>query len=106
MSTKKPVRKTWSQFMGTVLPCGHTEAQHMYHGEKVDGFKLDMSNCEAVTSLPAKPDQRVIDYLVELFDNQIGVGEDPVGFLIASHRALRQRIEDLRKVADWSVGYE
>ncbi len=34
-------------------------------------------------------EQRVIDYLLEVFDNQIGAGDTPIDFLIASHRILR-----------------
>ncbi len=33
-------------------------------------------------------EQRVIDYLLELLDNKVGVGDAPIDFLIASHRML------------------
>lgn len=42
---------------------------------------------------PYTPEQtRVCDYLREITKDQIGCGDDPIGFLIASHRALRRRI--------------
>lgn len=38
------------------------------------------------------PDQRrVCDYLQEITNGQIGCGDDPVGFLIASHASLTEQ---------------
>ena len=36
-------------------------------------------------------EQRVVDYLVKL--TGIGAGDDPIGFLIASHATLRSKLE-------------
>lgn len=41
---------------------------------------------------PYTPDQqRAADYICEITNQTIGGGDDPVGFLIASHRVLAQR---------------
>lgn len=57
--------------------------------------------------------ERVSKYLFELMDGQIGVGEDPVGFLIASHNSLSlyyrrslERIEELEaNLAQYAKAY-
>jgi hypothetical protein len=39
---------------------------------------------------PYSPDEaRVAEYLFELTQGNVGAGDDPIGFLIASHRMLR-----------------
>lgn len=39
---------------------------------------------------PYTPDEaRVAEYLFELTNGNVGAGDDPIGFLIASHRVLR-----------------
>jgi hypothetical protein len=44
-------------------------------------------------SRPYTPDeQRVVGYLAELVP-EIGAGDDPIGFLIASHAALSQDLK-------------
>ncbi len=42
----EPAVEGWSKQMGTIHPCGHIEAQHLYHdsGELI----LDLSKCRAV----------------------------------------------------------
>ena len=40
--------------------------------------------------------QRVIDFLVEITKGQVGVGEDPVGFILASHALLAHQRNQLR----------
>ncbi len=42
--------------------------------------------------------QRVADYIVECTNDQIGAGEDPIGFLIAAHGLL---IRDNKKLRDF-----
>lgn len=45
---------------------------------------------------PYRPDeQRVVAYLREIMPD-IGAGDDPVGFLIASHASLRERVQEFR----------
>ena len=45
-----------------------------------------------------KKENEVCDYIVnDCCDGQIGCGDDPIGFLIASHRALRMKIEEMKK---------
>jgi hypothetical protein len=40
---------------------------------------------------PYSPDEeRVADYLIEITAGAIGAGDDPIGFLIASHASLRE----------------
>lgn len=49
---------------------------------------------------PYTPEQsRVCDYLREITHDQVGCGDDPIGFLIASHQMLRQQRQDLQAVA-------
>jgi len=49
-------------------------------------FTPDMRNFD---EKPYTPDeQRVVKYLVELTNGTIGGGDDPIGFLIASHATL------------------
>lgn len=39
---------------------------------------------------PYSPDElRVVEYLNRITNNEIGAGDDPIKFLIASHSALR-----------------
>lgn len=48
---------------------------------------------------PYSPDeQRVCDYLQEVTDGSIGCGDDPIGFLIASHAAV---VRELRKLVEY-----
>lgn len=43
-----------------------------------------------IVANPYRPDeQRVVDYLRSLMPD-IGAGDDPIGFLIASHQALSE----------------
>lgn len=45
---------------------------------------------------PYSPEeQRVADYIAELTNNQIGAGDDPIGFLIASHGMRGAQIKEL-----------
>lgn len=52
--------------------------------------------------MKAKPytdaEKRVADYLTQLTDNQIGGGEDPIGFLMASHAYLVHERAEVRRV--------
>lgn len=41
----------------------------------------------------SKDERRVATYLWELFEGKIGAGDDPIGFLIASHRELVRRLK-------------
>jgi hypothetical protein len=42
-----------------------------------------------IANNPYTPDeQRVSDYIQEITEGMIGSGDDPIGFLIASHRVL------------------
>jgi DNA-binding phage protein len=40
-------------------------------------------------------EQRVVTYLHEVMP-EIGAGDDPIGFLIASHASLRERVKEFR----------
>lgn len=42
-------------------------------------------------------EQRVVAYLAQVMP-EIGAGSDPIGFLIASHRALRLRLRELAAI--------
>lgn len=37
-------------------------------------------------------EERAVEYILAITADQIGAGLDPVGFLIASHNALRERL--------------
>lgn len=51
------------------------------------------------TSKPYSVDeQRVCDYLTRIAD--AGCGEDPIGFLIASHGALVERVAEQKRGAE------
>lgn len=43
-------------------------------------------------------EQRVCDYLTKIAD--VGCGEDPIGFLIASHGALVERVAEQKRGAE------
>jgi len=43
-------------------------------------------------------EQSARDYIAELTDDQIGSGDDPVGFLVASHRVLANELARLREI--------
>jgi hypothetical protein len=45
-------------------------------------------------------EQQVADYLHEITGGNIGGGDDPVGFLIASHNTLRTLNKSVRAAAD------
>lgn len=47
--------------------------------------------------------KRVVDYTLKITEDQIGGGDDPVGFLIASHAALRQRVKELEEALDLTM---
>lgn len=50
---------------------------------------------------PYSPDeQRVCDYIAVVSNGQIGAGDDPIGFLIASHRYLSQRNQEFIEFLD------
>jgi hypothetical protein len=51
-------------------------------------------SCEPISAPSAREafDQRAADYIIEASGDQIGHGDDPVGFLIASHRVLREKL--------------
>jgi hypothetical protein len=50
---------------------------------------------------PYRPDEeRVCKYLQEKFDHQIGCGDDPIGFLIASHDYLTIGLQELLVTAE------
>jgi hypothetical protein len=53
------------------------------------------SQGKQIKQLQAKVSQ-VSNYLWDLMDGQVGVGDDPVGFLIASHAAIVQDNKELR----------
>ncbi len=42
-------------------------------------------------------EQRVCEYLQQITDSQVGCGDDPIGFLLASHNYLRLN----QKHDDW-----
>lgn len=44
--------------------------------------------------------RRVGEYIVEISDNTIGMGADPIGFLIASHAALREQLRRAHEALD------
>lgn len=47
---------------------------------------------------PYIPDEkRVVDYILQLTNDQIGGGNDPIGFLIASHGALAEKVKDMER---------
>ena len=41
-------------------------------------------------------EKRVCEYLQKISNNQIGCGDDPIGFLIASHNYLRLMRQKLK----------
>lgn len=43
----------------------------------------------------SEDEKRVADYLTVITNGQIGAGDDPIGFLIASHRYQVQITKDL-----------
>lgn len=43
-------------------------------------------------------EERVKQYILELTDNNIGYGETPIDFLIASHRMLLHNMEVYRNI--------
>lgn len=43
-------------------------------------------------------EKRVCEYLLEITNNQIGCGSDPIGFLIASHGAINRTRKNQREV--------
>ena len=45
-------------------------------------------------------EKRVADYLHEITEGQMGGGDDPIGFLIASHNTLRIINKSVRDAAD------
>lgn len=48
------------------------------------------------------PDQqRVAEYLVKLMDNQVGAGDDPISFLLASYEQMHAELTETRKL--WKV---
>lgn len=47
---------------------------------------------------PYSPDERrVVEYILKITNNQIGAGNDPIGFLIASHAELSRRLNQAKK---------
>lgn len=50
-------------------------------------------------------EQSARDYIAELTDDQIGSGDDPVGFLVASHRVLANKLTSLSAIVE-SLGGE
>lgn len=49
-------------------------------------------------------EKRVVEYLQDITDNQIGGGDDPIGFLIASHGALAARWHRAENWNDFFMG--
>lgn len=45
-------------------------------------------------------EQSARDYIAELTDDQIGSGDDPVGFLVASHRVLANKLTSLSAIVE------
>lgn len=55
----------------------------------------------SIEKLPYTPDeQRVVEWLLKVSNNSIGGGDDPIGFLLASHEMINhERLELKREVA-------
>lgn len=55
-------------------------------------------------------EERVCEYIRQITANAVGCGDDPIGFLIASHAELRRRLENLgtagRAVMVWADGLQ
>lgn len=60
-----------------------------------------------IESVYTADQQRVSDYIQRLLEGKVGSGEDPIGFLIASHAALvarnQQRVDDYMNAAPPTV---
>lgn len=53
-----------------------------------------MNDDRDIKSHPYSPDeQRVCDYIAAITKGQVGCGDDPIGFIIASHAALAQQLK-------------
>jgi hypothetical protein len=42
-------------------------------------------------------EKRVCTFILEITNNAVGCGDDPIGFLIASYRAIMRERDQLRK---------
>ncbi len=62
-----------------------------YFSTKKDRERLKASAARWASNYSLE-EQRVVDYLLEITDNQIGAGDDPIGFLIASHSSIRNEL--------------
>jgi hypothetical protein len=64
------------------------------HGHKRKGTR----RLRDIESHPYSDDEkRVAKYIVEMTNNTAGAGDDPIGFLIASHAYSRQQIQTQRE---------
>ena len=48
----------------------------------------------------SEDEKRVAAFIAKITDGAVGGGEDPIGFLIASHDALREYLRELRMSDD------
>ena len=46
----------------------------------------------------SEDEQRVCDYIQEITKGEVGCGDDPIGFLIASHRILSFNAKKVNKL--------
>ena len=65
------------------------------------GFYCPNRLCEVIR--PPKPfytpdQERVVEYILELTNDEIGAGDDPIGFILASHAHLREQLRSAVKM--------
>lgn len=83
------------------IDCGGDEPSHAANCEyMVTEFGMEDRDMAAK---PYTPDeQRVVDYIISITDGKVGAGDDPIGFLIASHAyTMRERVAE--KVANQAL---
>ncbi len=77
------------------------EIRAYIHGTPADGdvFKWLLNSHRSLRAENEKLKQnekKVIDYILKMTNNNIGAGDDPIGFLIASHAVILEKLNDLK----------
>jgi hypothetical protein len=70
------------------MPRAHETAGSNPAAQTISGDAMDR---DIIKDPYDKQERRVCDYLQKLLEGMIGCGDDPVGFLIASHNALSEQ---------------
>lgn len=50
-------------------------------------------------------EQRVAEWLVNRMNNQVGAGDDPIGFMLASYEQVHAEVDRLRELHDHCVNF-